>query len=97
MPGPLPDRFICAVPDDALAPTTPRGTRLIFDRQAPPVPGWGVLVQDGDGKRHVRRYVVASGDRWIGAASNPAYAALKSAEDRLEVLAVATGRFDGSV
>lgn len=93
----LPARFVCAVPDDALSPATPRGTRLIFDTQAPPKPGWGVLLEDAKGNRYVRRYIAGAGDRWMAASSNPAYAQLSSVDDGLKILAVASARFDGSV
>lgn len=93
----LPRRFVVLVPDDALAPLTPRGVRLIFDTDAPPSPGVGVLVEDAQGNRCIRRYVQAGGDRWIAAASNPAYAPLDSVKDELRVVAVASGRMDGTV
>lgn len=93
----LPQRFVVLVQDDALAPLTPRGVRLIFDTDAAPSPGVGVLIEDAHGNRCIRRYVQAGGDRWIAAASNPAYAPLDSVKDELRVVAVASGRMDGAV
>lgn len=93
----LPVEFECAVPDGALSPLTPKGTRLLFATAAAPAPGLGVLVEDGDGFRYIRRYVQGAGDRWLAAASHRDYANLDSVDNRLKILAVATGRMDGSV
>ena len=95
--APLPSEFVCAVPDDALSPDTPRGTVLMFSTQALPQPGLGVLVQDRDGRRYVRRYTQAHGGRFLATASHRDYVTLDSDTDGLEVLAVATGRMGGGV
>lgn len=96
-PRPLQDAFVLAVPDDALAPRTPRGTRLVFSRDAPPKPGVGVIVQDGTGSIYLRRYVQGRGTSWSAQASDANYASLESADDQLVILAVAVGRQDGTV
>lgn len=94
----LHQEFVLDVPDDALAPTTPRGTRLIFSRGVPPTFGQGVLVRDRSGGYYVRRYSQRAGGGWIAAASNPAYASLDpTAEAGLEVVAVAMWRAGGEV
>lgn len=85
----LPARFRLAMPDDAMAPDTPRGTVLIFDRQRLPAFGAGVLVQDSTGARHVRRYAQAQAGAWRAEARNSAYLTLHST-DGAEVLAVVT-------
>lgn len=93
----FPASFVCAVPDDALSPLTPKGTRLVFETGGEPMPGVGVLIADRDGNRYIRRFVRGAGDRWIAASSNQAYAPLNSIDDGLIILAVASGRLDGSV
>lgn len=94
--APLPHRFRLAVPDDALAPDTPRGTVLIFSTTAPPAFGHGVLVQDSTGQRHVRRYSQGPAGRWLAEARNSAYLTLDSF-DGLQVLAVVVARETGEV
>jgi SOS-response transcriptional repressor LexA len=93
----LPGAFVLPMPDDALSPSIARGTRLIFERGGHAVPGVGVLVQTPDGRRYVRRFVEAPGGAWLAQAPNPSYATLHSTQDQLRVLAVMTGRLDGSV
>lgn len=92
----LPKRFRLAVPDDALAPATPRGTVLIFSTATAPEFGKGVLVQDSAGQRHVRRYAQGPGGRWLAEARNTAYITLDSASG-LQVLAVVVARETGDV
>jgi transcriptional regulator with XRE-family HTH domain len=92
----LPARFRLAVPDDALAPSTPKGTVLIFEPAAPPVFGHGVLVEDAAGVRYVRKYAQGPGGRWLAVANNPAYLTLDSA-DGARVLAAVTWRATGEV
>jgi len=92
----LPARFRLAMPDDALAPHTRRGTVLIFSTTVAPIFGHGVLVVDGAGQRHVRRYAQGPAGRWIAEARNNAYLSLDSA-DGVQVLAVVVGRETGEV
>lgn len=98
---PLPSRFVLAMPDDALAPNTPRGIRLILERHAPgttlPAPGTGILVEDQTGRRHLRMFAQGHGDDWEAHARVSAYRSLKRSEDGLDLLAVVTGRLDGAV
>lgn len=93
----LPAQFICAVPDDALTPDTPKGTLLIFSRDAQPRVGWGILVEDRNGVRYVRRYVQSTGNGWSAKASHRDYVSLDPVEHGLTILAVASWRGDGSV
>jgi hypothetical protein len=93
---PLPRLFVVAVPDDALAPSTPKGTPLIFSSDAKPEPGVGVLVADRDGTPYVRRYAQGRSGAWLAQAEG-AYITLESERDGLQILAVATGRMDGRV
>jgi hypothetical protein len=92
----LPPRFRLAVPDDALAPTTPRGTVLIFEPGAAPVFGHGVLVEDAAGHRYIRKYTQGLGGGWRASANNPAYLTLDSASGA-RVLAVVIARETGEV
>jgi len=92
----LPKRFRAAMPDDALAPDTPRGLVLHFSTEAYPVIGHGVLVQDAAGGRHVRRYAQGLGGAWRAEARNTAYMTLHSG-DGVQLLAVVTGRDSGEV
>lgn len=91
----LPSRFCCAVPDDALAPRTLRGTVFTFDRNAKPAPGLVVLVEDGTGTRYVRRYTQGAGHHWSATAAD-GYVSLDSITHGLRVLAVAVSRWDGA-
>lgn len=90
----LPSRFCCAVPDDALAPRTLRGTRFTFDRNAQPAPGLVVLVEDASGTRYVRRYTQGAGHHWTASAAD-GYVTLDSITHGLRLLAVAVSRWDG--
>jgi len=93
----LPDRFVLPMPDAALHPKIVKGTELIFSRATPPAPGLGVLVQDQGGRRYIRRYAEGLGGAWVAQAINGAYATLESDRDGLQLLAVMTGRLDGSI
>jgi len=96
--GPLPERFVLEMPDNALAPTTPKGTKLIFATGQPPMVGCGVLVQSGSGNRYVRRYAEGSAGTWRAVANGADYMTLASADDpELAVLAYVEGRLDGMV
>lgn len=92
----LPPRFSAAVPDDALAPVTPRGTGYIF-ATGPAAPGDGVvvIVQAGNGRRYMRLYFAGAGDEWEARARDPAHRALHSVRDELVLLASATHRAGG--
>lgn len=92
----LPQEFVVAMPDDALLPKVARGTKLIFERSdVLPEVGTGVLVEDGAGRRYVRRFGEAPGGGWRAQALNDAYASLESAKDNIRVLAVVVGVLDG--
>ncbi len=93
----VPARFVLAMPDESMSPTTPQGTILVFDRDCPPIPGHGVLVRDAHGIHYIRRYQQASAGRWQAHAANPAYATLQSDHDDLTIVAVVTGRFSGLI
>lgn len=92
----LPKRFRLAMPDDALSPSTPRGTLLIFEPDAAPAFGHGVLVEDEAGQRYIRKYAQGPAGRWLAVANNPAYLSLDSA-DGVRVLAAVTWRATGEV
>lgn len=99
---PIPERFRCEVPDEALWTAaeggTARGTPVVFRRtnEAPP-PGTGVLVEDSSGHRYIRVYRQAVGG-WVAAARNENYLTLHSREHGLKLLAVAENRLlDGQL
>lgn len=95
--GAIPERFVLAMPDDALAPQTPRGTKLIFVAGSePPRYGVGVLVEDPMGARYVRRWVQGVAGGWVAEARNNAYRNLSSS-DGAKVIAWVQARFDGDV
>lgn len=79
--------FVTDIPDDALAPQHPKGTRIIF--KAGPTHRFGavVLVADRMGTRHLRINAQGVGGAWSARALNPAYASLESERDGLIVLA----------
>lgn len=89
----LPTLFTCSMPDDALAPDTPKGTVVLFAvGDAELVPGVGVIVEDGAGDRHVRIYRPRVGGDWIAWARNDNYPTLESKRHSLKVIAVARNR-----
>jgi transcriptional regulator with XRE-family HTH domain len=91
----VPQRFGVAMPDDALSPNVPRGTVLYFaavSSEKRPTVGDGVLVQDGAGKRYIRRLGEGPGGEWTAQALHPAYITLESQAHGLTILAVMTGR-----
>ena len=94
----LPDRFRLAVPDDALAPNTPRGVVLIFSRDIEASVGAGVLVEDeATGQRYIRMYAEGPGGSWVAAARAEGYISLSSQHHRLRVLAVVEAKVDSRV
>lgn len=96
-PGNVPASFVLAVPDDALAPDTPKGSLLMFAEGRPSSFGTGVLVEDESGRRYVRRYIEGPGGTWIAAARNDSYVTLHSERDRLVILAHVKWRLSGEV
>lgn len=93
----LPERFVVETPDDALAPSLPRGTAVVFERAIAPQPGECVLVEDSRGARYMRRYVQGIGGAFAAQALNDAYVTLDSGRDGLRVLAVMAWRAERRV
>jgi hypothetical protein len=87
----LPPEFQTALPDNAMAPDAPRGTRCIFVTDATPQPGDWILVSDAEGHIHCREYRVVSPGRWEAHAIHRAYLPMHSEEQGLTIIAV----FDG--
>lgn len=87
----LPRRFWAVLPDDAMAPRAPRGTRILFAAGVDARPGDGVLVADQHGGAHFRLYRQGTAGRWSAAAINPAFDDLDSQRDGLRVLGVLLG------
>lgn len=88
----LPEQFVIETPDDALTPSLPRGTSVVFERASTAQPGDCVLVQDSRGARYMRRYVQGVGGAFKAQAINDAYVTLDSIRDGLRVLAVMAWR-----
>ena len=89
----LPEVFILAAPDDALAPTVRAGDELIWSTTKPAKIGSPILVRDARGQIYVRR--MYEGDRpghFVARVRSDAYRALDSEGDGLQVLAVYAGR-----
>lgn len=91
----LPARFTAAVPDDALASVTPRGTEFIFSTTSQPGEGVVVIVQASNGRRYMRLYFAGADDEWEARARDPAHPSLHSVRDGLRLLAAATHRAGG--
>ncbi len=94
---PLPKRFCTAVPDDALAPRSPRGTEFVFSSTftGTPEDSVAVIVQTAGGRRYMRLYFALDGDAWEARARDPAVPVLHSDRDGLQLLAVAVFRPGG--
>jgi hypothetical protein len=96
MGGVIPELFVMTIPDDALAPHTPRGTRAIFVKGSDvPDLGRAVLIEGADGQRYVRRYIDAPNGGWVGGVHNNAYRPVTSAEGAI-ILAWAQWKDDTS-
>lgn len=87
----LPEEFETELPDNAMAPEAPRGTRCIFIKATNPEPGDWVLLRDADGALFCREYKLLRRGHWEAHAINGAYLPLDSQRDGLRVLAL----FDG--
>lgn len=96
----LPTTFTTTAPDDALAPSIPRGSRVLMRRLDQPEtlqPGACVLVEDARGQRYMRRLSETVAGRWTAQALHGAYASLDSERDRLQIVAVMVARFTDQV
>lgn len=93
----LPLRFTAAVPDDALAPKSPRGTEFVFSTTfaGQPDDSVVVIVQAGNGRRYMRLFFAGAGDEWEARARDQAFPTLRSVADGLRLVAVATFRPGG--
>lgn len=93
----LPPRFSLAVPDDSLAPVSPRGTSFIFETAAKPKDGDAVVVETPDGRRYMRLFFAMDGGDWEARTRDPAQPPLHSARNGIKLLATATARACGRV
>jgi len=93
----LPDEFRLMIGEASLQQIVPMGTVVTFNRLKKPQPGEGILVQDGSGARHFRRYRELGSGRWEAFSMNVAYPNLRSDENSLTLLAVYAGREDSLV
>lgn len=85
----LPPAFRLVANDDALAPKILRGTGLIMAAGHSAQPGQVILVQRGNGERHLRRYAVGADQAWRARAPNEDFPTYDSADDPdLTMLAV---------
>lgn len=87
----LPGEFETELPDNAMAPEAPRGTRCIFITRLTPEPGDWVLLRDASNALYCRVYRLLRADHWEAHALNSAFLPLDSKRDGLRVVAV----FDG--
>lgn len=90
----LPPSFDLEMPDDAMAPHTPRGMVLTWETGKPPEVGHGVIVRAADGRYYVRRYGELPSGQWEAQARNDAFATLHSERDGLVVVATLKSRAD---
>lgn len=91
----LPPRFALAVPDDSLAPVSPRGAGFIFATSATPKDGDVVIVETPTGRRYMRLFFALGGDDWEARTRDPAQPPLHSTRDGIRLLAAATWRACG--
>lgn len=94
----LPSSFVTTAPDDALAPSLPRGARVLMRALEPAErvrPGACVIVEDAQGRRYLRRYAETAGGGWSAQALHGAYATLQG--DGLRVLAVMSAMFTDQI
>lgn len=87
---PMPE-FETTLPDDAMAPDAPKGTRVIFVTGVAPEPGNWVLLRDSEQRHYCRQFRQSKPGRWEAHALNPGYLPMDSESDGLQVVAV----FDG--
>lgn len=87
---PLPE-FETQLPDNAMAPEAPKGTRVIFITGTEPEPGDWVLIRDRAGLYYCREYRQLRPGQWEAHARNPGFLPMESERDGLHVVAV----FDG--
>lgn len=96
----LPEVFILAAPDDALAPRIRAGDAVIWSTSKPAKLGSPILVRDAAGQVYVRRmYEGQAPGHFIARVKSDAFRALDSVADQLTILAVYAGRlgdFDDS-
>lgn len=89
----LPEEFRLVVGEASLAPLVPEGTTAFFVRSKKARPGEGILVEDGEGVRHFRRYRPLSGGQWEAYAMQDGYRLLESVKDpALKILAAYDGQ-----
>lgn len=82
--------------DDAMAPDgLHKGLTVIWDTRRQPRFGKAVLVRDGFGQLHVRRYTQGRAPgAWVAVSPNPAYTTLDSEIDGLSVVAAILGQLE---
>lgn len=85
----LPEQFVAALPDDALAPDYPRGMLMVWSRAKAPRAGSVVLLRDRHGHPHVREYRPGiDPHEWTASAINRAYPALGPASSAVVAVAL---------
>jgi hypothetical protein len=87
----LPPEFETELPDNAMAPDAPRGTRVIFVRGNTAEPGDWILVRDSAGHLYCREYRQVRPGQWEAHARNPGFLPMSNDRDGLQVVAI----FDG--
>lgn len=85
------DFFICALMDDAMSPSAPSGTQILFEAKQSASPGDAVIVKDtSTGIIYFRKYISGL-DGWSAVPTNNSYPTLHSGERELEIVAVYRG------
>jgi hypothetical protein len=91
MTAALPPEFETELPDNAMAPAAPSGTRVIFVTGVTPEAGDWVLLTDKLGTLACREMRIVRPGHWQAHAVNPAVMPMDSVRDGLKVLAVYDG------
>jgi hypothetical protein len=91
-----PDRlYRCEMPDDSLAPKTPRGTPLLISYSDKPIDGQGVIVWDRVGRECVRIYWSHPDGQWSAVARDKDAPTLRSIDGCIVAGVVRWVLFDG--
>lgn len=84
--------FILPLPDDAMAPSRPRGEPVIWSATRPLSAGRLVLLQDAQGQTQVRQLQAhQEPGRWLAVPSNADFATIELPAEGVQVLATHWG------
>lgn len=91
MDQPLPPEFETELPDNAMSPQAPKGSRVIFITGVTAEPGDWILLTDREGSVCCREYRLSRPGHWEAHAINSAVLPMESERDGLIILAVYDG------